>query len=172
MRKRATGATRSWRHSAMLRIAATPRYDSPMRVVFLTDIWPPDVGGPATHGPDFARFLRDRGHVVRVVTMADRDVSERPVPVDVVRRTRPFVVRYPQLALTAATRARHADVLYATATYAAAAAASAGSRRPLVAKLVSDPAYERARRYRVFDGTLEEFQLAGGSRINLLKRLR
>lgn len=143
-----------------------------MRAVFLTGIWPPDVGGPATHGPDFARFLRDRGHVVRVVTMADRDVSERPVPVDVIRRTRPFVVRYPQLALTAASRARHSDVLYATATYAAAAAASAGSRRPLVVKLVSDPAYERARRYRVFDGTLEEFQLAGGFRIDLLKRFR
>ena len=27
-----------------------------MRVVFLTGIWPPDVGGPATHGPDFAAF--------------------------------------------------------------------------------------------------------------------
>ena len=25
-----------------------------MRIVFLTGIWPPDVGGPATHGPDFA----------------------------------------------------------------------------------------------------------------------
>jgi hypothetical protein len=143
-----------------------------MRTVFLTGIWPPDVGGPATHGPDFARFLRDRGHDVRVVTMADDDVTDRPVPVDVVRRSRPFVVRYPQVAALAARRAHSADVLYATATYGAAAAASVASRRPLVAKLVSDPAYERARRYGAFRGTLEEFQHAGDARVAILKRLR
>ena len=44
-----------------------------MRVVFLTGIWPPDVGGPATHGPEFARFLVERGHEVTVVTMGGRD---------------------------------------------------------------------------------------------------
>ena len=34
----------------------------PMRILMLSGIWPPDVGGPATHGPDFARFLAGRGH--------------------------------------------------------------------------------------------------------------
>ena len=42
-----------------------------MRILLLPGIWPPDVGGPATHGPDFARFLVERGHDVHVVTMAD-----------------------------------------------------------------------------------------------------
>ena len=42
-----------------------------MRILLLPGIWPPDIGGPATHGPDFARFLLDRGHRVQVVTMAD-----------------------------------------------------------------------------------------------------
>ena len=143
-----------------------------MRIVFLTGIWPPDVGGPATHGPDFARFLRDRGHQVEVVTMGDAAPSELPVPVHWVRRGLPFVARYPLVAAEGARRARHADVIYATATYAAAAVASAAARRPLVAKLVSDPAYERAWRYGLFRGTLEEFQLAGGSRLRALKRLR
>jgi glycosyltransferase involved in cell wall biosynthesis len=143
-----------------------------MRVVFLTGIWPPDVGGPATHGPDFARFLRDRGHDVQVVTMGDSAPTDRPVPVHSVGRRLPFPVRYPLVAATGARFARDADVIYATATYAAAAAASAASRRPLVAKLVSDPAYERAWRYGLHRGTLEEFQAAGGSRLRALKRLR
>ena len=56
-----------------------------MRIVFLTGIWPPDIGGPATHGPDFAAFLRDRGHDVHVVTMGDHEPTERPVPVAVIR---------------------------------------------------------------------------------------
>ncbi|HEY0416530.1 MAG TPA: glycosyltransferase family 4 protein [Gaiellaceae bacterium] len=143
-----------------------------MRCVLLTGIWPPDVGGPATHGPDFARFLRDRGHDVEVVTMADGEPAERPVPVHTVSRTLPFVVRYSRVAFLGARLGRRADVVYATATYAAAAAASGLSRRPLVAKLVSDPAYERARRYGLFGGTLEEFQHATDAKVAVLKRLR
>jgi glycosyltransferase involved in cell wall biosynthesis len=143
-----------------------------MRILFLTGIWPPDVGGPATHGPDFARFLRDRGHQVEVVTMGDTLPSDRPVPVHWVSRRLPFPARYPLVALEGARRARRADVIYATATYAAAAAASTASRRPLVAKLVSDPAYERAWRYGLFRGTLEEFQTAGEPRLRALRRMR
>jgi glycosyltransferase involved in cell wall biosynthesis len=143
-----------------------------MRVVFLTGIWPPDVGGPATHGPDFAFFLRDRGHQVEVVTMGDLEPTERPVPVRWVKRGRPFVVRYPQVAVAGSRLARQADIVYATATYAAASAAAAAARRPLVAKLVSDPAYERARRYGLFAGTLEAFQAERSVRTLPLKRLR
>jgi glycosyltransferase involved in cell wall biosynthesis len=144
-----------------------------MRIVFLTGIWPPDVGGPATHGPDFARYLRDRGHAVEVVTMGDGEPAERPVPVHVIARSRPFVVRYPQLAFAASKLARSADLVYATATYAAAAAAATGARRALVVKLVSDPAFERARRYGLFKGTLESFQDGGGGpRTRVLERLR
>ena len=143
-----------------------------MRIVFLTGIWPPDVGGPATHGPDFARFLRDRGHRVHVVTMGDSEPSERPVPVETISRGRPFVVRYPAVALRGGSLARGADLIYATATYAAAAVSSTAARRPLVAKLVSDPAYERARRYGLFGGSLEEFQTATDVRVRTLKALR
>jgi glycosyltransferase involved in cell wall biosynthesis len=74
--------------------------------------------------------------------------------------------------LRGAHAARRADVVYASATYAAAAAASLLARKPLVAKLVSDPAYERAVRYGVFRGTLEEFQSGGGVAARALRRLR
>src|SRR5207248_2263580 len=75
-------------------------------------------------------------------------------------------------ALAGARLARRADAVYATATYAAAASASVAARRPLVAKLVSDPAYERARRYGLFAGSLEAFQAASGGSVSTLKRLR
>ena len=143
-----------------------------MRIIVLPGIWPPDVGGPATHAPELARFLVGRGHSVRVVTMASGPPTERPCPVQTVDRGRPFPVRYGELTLRATLAGRAADVVYASATYAAAAAASLGARRPLVAKLVSDPAYERARRWGLFDGTLEEFQPAGGWRLAALKRAR
>ena len=62
-----------------------------MRIAFLTGIWPPDVGGPATHGPDFARFLVDRGHFVHVVTMGDGAV--RYVPQNAPQVVRDAMVR-------------------------------------------------------------------------------
>ncbi len=104
--------------------------------------------------------------------MASAPPTERPCPVTTIDRGRPFPVRYGELTLRAAAAARAGDVLYASATYAAAASASLGAHRPLVAKLVSDPAYERARRWRLFAGTLEEFQEAGGARLIALKRAR
>ena len=39
-----------------------------MEVLIVSGIWPPEVGGPASHGPEFGRFLVDRGHRVRAVT--------------------------------------------------------------------------------------------------------
>jgi glycosyltransferase involved in cell wall biosynthesis len=92
--------------------------------------------------------------------------------VHAVARGRPFVIRYPQVAGEGARLSRRADLVYATATYAAAAAAATAARRPLVAKLVSDPAYERARRYGLFAGSLEEFQSSAGPAVAALKWLR
>jgi glycosyltransferase involved in cell wall biosynthesis len=143
-----------------------------MRIVFLTGIWPPDVGGPASHGPDFAGFLRDRGHEVLAITMADGEPSEQPVRVQSIDRSQPFVVRYPRIGLAGAQAARHADIVYATGTYAAAAAASLAARRPFVVKLVSDPAYERARRFGVYTGTLEAFARERSLPVLALKHLR
>ena len=77
-----------------------------MRIAVLPGIWPPDVGGPATHGPELARFLVGRGHSVQVVTMASAPPTERPCPVTTVDRGRPFPVRYGELTVRAAARPR------------------------------------------------------------------
>jgi glycosyltransferase involved in cell wall biosynthesis len=119
-----------------------------------------------------ARFLVGRGHTVEVVTMGDGPPTERPCDVRTIDRSRPFPLRYGELALRATVASRTADVLYASSTYGAAAVARLASRKPLVAKLVSDPAYERARRWGLFRGTLEQFQTAGGARLIALKRAR
>ena len=43
-----------------------------MKILVVSGIWPPDVGGPASHCPELAAFLAARGHRVTVLTLADR----------------------------------------------------------------------------------------------------
>ena len=144
-----------------------------MRVVVVSGIWPPDVGGPASHAPALASFLHGRGPDVAVVTTADTAPAAEPYDVTWVRRSLPRGARH--VAVTSAVRraARRADVVYATSMIRRTALGTAAARRPFVAKLVADEAYERARRRGAFSGSLEEFQTHPGSaRIRALRATR
>jgi glycosyltransferase involved in cell wall biosynthesis len=144
-----------------------------VKVVIVSGIWPPDAGGPAVHAPALAGFLRERGHEVEVVVTADRAPAPAAYPVRWVPRSRPPVLRHALVAWEVARRARSADVVYATSMIRRAAIVAAVARRPLVVKLVADEAYERAKRSGLFDGTIEQFQLAeGGVRVRFLRRAR
>jgi glycosyltransferase involved in cell wall biosynthesis len=131
----------------------------PLEVLIVSGIWPPDIGGPASHGPELGRFLEARGHEVRAVTTSGRGAPERPgFPLRASSRERPRPVRLAMGAMALLAEARGADVLYATGMYARSGLVSRFRRIPLVMKLVSDPAYERARSLGLFAGTLDEFQ--------------
>lgn len=144
-----------------------------MRVVLVSGIWPPDVGGPASHAPSLSRFLAERGHVVEVVTTAERQPAVEGYPVHWVSRSLPPGARHAVAAARIASTARRSDVVYATSMVRRAVAASGVARRPVVVKLVADEAYERARRSGRFPGTLEEFQSwPGDRRVAALRRTR
>lgn len=145
-----------------------------MEILLVAGIWPPDVGGPASHGPEFGRFLLDRGHRVRAVTTTGSAGALDPgFPLSTSRRDRPRLVRQAASAAAVLGAARGADVVYATGMYGRSTLASALRRVPLVLKLVNDPAYERARRMGLFSGTLEEFQRSSDRRsLRYLKLLR
>ena len=144
-----------------------------MNVLIVSGIWPPDVGGPASHAPELTAFLRDRGHSVEVVTTADATPAPEPFRVEWVSRGLPTGVRHLAVAEKVRSRARGADVVYATSMIGRAALGSAAARRPLVIKLTTDEAYERARRRGLFDGDMDAFQHAdGGVRVAALRRAR
>ena len=144
-----------------------------MNVVIVSGIWPPDVGGPASHAPELAQFLLDRGHAVEVVTTADAAPASQAYQVRWVSRALPRGVRHARVITVIRDRAAHADVVYATSMLGRASLAAALARRPVVVKLVADEAYERAQRLGLFDGDLDEFQrFRGGARVRLLRQAR
>jgi glycosyltransferase involved in cell wall biosynthesis len=133
-----------------------------VRVLIVSGIWPPDVGGPASHAPDVAEFLRGRGHEVEVVTTADTPPAACPYPVRAVPRHHRVGVRHYRGAALVHHRARSADVVYTTGMFGRSAVGSALARRPYVVKLTADPAFERSRRRGIVEGDVDDFQVHGG----------
>jgi glycosyltransferase involved in cell wall biosynthesis len=133
-----------------------------VRVLVVSGIWPPDVGGPASHAPEFARFLRERGHDVGVVITADAAPEPEPYPVWWATRKLPVGGRHAHATALVAKHARAADVVYATGMPTRAALGAAMARKPLVVKITSDTTFERAVRRGWFEGDLTEFQESGG----------
>ena len=66
-----------------------------MRVLIVSGIWPPDVGGPAAHAPELGRFLVERGHSVFGATTRLPSVPPEDVgfPVAAARRDLPTPAR-------------------------------------------------------------------------------
>jgi glycosyltransferase involved in cell wall biosynthesis len=131
-------------------------------VVVVSGIWPPDVGGPASHAPEVAAFLSEGGHEVEVVITAAAAPAPEAYPVHWVSRTLPPGVRHAAVVARLAPLARRADVVYTTGMLGRSSLGSLAARTPFVTKLTADPAYERARRWRLTDGSLEQFQQRPG----------
>lgn len=136
----------------------------------MSGIWPPDPGGPASHAPALADFLAGRGHEVEVVTTADNAPAARAYPV--VWADRGSSLRHVRASALVREAALRADVVYATSMIRRAALGASLARRPLVVKLVSDEAFERATRSGRYAGTLDQFQFTGGWRTRFLRVTR
>jgi glycosyltransferase involved in cell wall biosynthesis len=144
-----------------------------VNVLVVSGIWPPDVGGPASHAPQVAEFLLSRGHAVAVVTTAREPPAPQAYPVHWSSRSLPKGLIHVRTGLEVARRARSADVVYTTGMFGRSAAGAALARRPYVIKLTADPAFERARRRGIVDGAVDEFQAEpGGVKVKLLRRAR
>ena len=143
-----------------------------MRVLIVSGIWPPDVGGPASHAPELAAFLHGHGHEVEVVTTALGAPAPEPYPVRWVSRRIPIGLLHGACVAAIGRRAAAADVVYSTGMFGRSALGTWLARTPLVLKLTGDPAYERSLRYRLYDAGLGEFQRVRGTRITMLRRAR
>lgn len=130
-----------------------------MRVLVVSGIWPPDVGGPASHAPEVASFLRGRGHEVEAVITAETAPAATDYPIRWVSRSLPQGVRHAQGLRLIAARARHADVVYTTGLFGRSSLGALIARTPFVIKLTADAAYERTLRLGLWHGSLEEFQV-------------
>ena len=133
-----------------------------VNVLVVSGIWPPDVGGPASHAPDVARFLQSRGHEVEVVVTASARAGARSLSRHWTRGRCPSGSGTRTRSLLVWRRARRADVVYSTGMFGRSGIAAALARRPLVVKLTGDPAFERLRRRGVVGAMSTRSRSGGG----------
>jgi glycosyltransferase involved in cell wall biosynthesis len=144
-----------------------------VKVLVISGIWPPDVGGPASHAPQVASFLQSRGHGVVVVTTASAPPPSATFPVHWVSRSLPKGVVHVRTGLEVARRAARVDVVYTTGMFGRSAVGATLARRPYIVKLTADPAFERARRRGVVGGNVDQFQAAAaGPKVRALRLAR
>jgi glycosyltransferase involved in cell wall biosynthesis len=145
-----------------------------MRILVVSGIWPPDVGGPASHAPDVADFLASRGHEVEVVTTAAAAPRATAYRVHWTSRRLPVGLRHLHSAGLIAWRARRADAVYTTGMFGRTGLATLIARKPFVMKLTGDPAFERLRARGTIDGDVDTFQRDGRGSISarFLRRFR
>jgi glycosyltransferase involved in cell wall biosynthesis len=144
-----------------------------VKVLVISGIWPPDVGGPASHAPQVASFLQSRGHGVVVVTTASAPPPSATFPVHWVSRSLPKGVVHVRTGLEVARRAARVDVVYTTGMFGRSAVGATLARRPYIVKLTADPAFERARRRGIAGGNVDQFQAASaGPKVRALRLAR
>jgi len=118
-----------------------------VKVLIITGIFPPDIGGPATYVPQIARALVDRRHHVTVLTLSDRrDEDTGRYPYRLVRLPRQRFKPWRWLSTVAKIirLGLQSDVLFVNGLAMEASLANLILRKPVVQKVVGDLAWERA----------------------------
>ncbi|MEW6155097.1 MAG: glycosyltransferase family 4 protein [Actinomycetota bacterium] len=128
-----------------------------MRIVVCTGLFPPDIGGPATHAADLTAELRARGHGVTVLTLGRGDEGAEPGVVRH-RRSTPWPVRAVAGIWWLVRHRRSYDLVYATGQHLVAVPGARLAGRPVVLKIVGDVAWERGRERGLVDCSFEDFQ--------------
>jgi len=128
-----------------------------MRLLITTGIYPPAIGGPATHIAQVAHELRRRGHHVTVVTLAD-GAGEAEPGVTRVARGRSIPSRMGRTVAAIIRHGRDCDVVYVQGLWIEAALANVILRRSTVRKIVGDWAWERAFGRAWISDSFDDFQ--------------
>jgi glycosyltransferase involved in cell wall biosynthesis len=132
-----------------------------VRVVLISGIFPPDIGGPATHVSDLRHELVRRGHRVAVLTLHDGAGVVRADGVTRYPRSWPWPLTFAAVVRWLLARRDGFDVIYATGLQPEAVLGARLAGRPVVTKVVGDAAWERGQRRGITDRSFEMFQREG-----------
>ena len=139
------------------------RSDKKKKIIIASEIFPPDMGGPATYAYKLAGELASQGFDVSIVTYGNpkNKLQIANCKLQIVNRKIPLPFRYWIYAWKLLNISKGADVVYAQGPLSAGWSAMTVKKITgirLVVKIVGDQAWERARQFGLTNTLLDEFQ--------------
>lgn len=116
-----------------------------MKILLVSGIYPPDIGGPATFIPELEVYLKSAGHKVRVVSLTENPKQSAilfPGNIFINRNIAP-VIRQMVSIFRIAVASFRMDAVFANGLFEEAAISQVITRKRLVTKVVGDPVWER-----------------------------
>jgi len=147
-----------------------------MNIVIAAEIFPPDIGGPATYSKNLAQELIRLGWDVKLVCYSDQEkVEDDPKYIYRIKRSNIKILHYKKYYSTLKKLAKDCDVIYAQGPVASGLPASKVKKalnKKLVVKIVGDYAWEYARNTGKTKIEIDEFQKENfGGKIGRLKKI-
>jgi glycosyltransferase involved in cell wall biosynthesis len=130
-----------------------------MKVLLVSGIYPPDIGGPATFIPGFEEYLREQGNKVKVLTLSDDPRRSRFLYPGVSFTSRKLIFGARQLVtiIKLMGAAFNSDIIFSNGLIEESAFATLLLRKKTNFKIVGDPIWERFRNETGSIISIEEF---------------
>lgn len=147
------------------------------QIVFVTGIFPPDIGGPATYINDISQHFGGSGFKVDIVTLGNKAVTYslgKDITVHKFKRKQNKIFRIAKVTGKIIKLCNGRTVLFANTLLLEASIAKLITGRPIVYKIVGDYAWEYFKNKKSYSGTIDEYQKIKPSLsvrfLNFLKR--
>ncbi|MBW1860911.1 MAG: glycosyltransferase family 4 protein [Deltaproteobacteria bacterium] len=149
-----------------------------MNILFVSGIYPPDIGGPATYVSRMAYELKNRGHFVQVLTLGQKGENiVTPFQVKKVKKGKNILLRCLRMIVAGIHLAKKPDIIYATGSpwdsWFISVVIARLLKSRLIFKVVGDAVWEWAQRTGISDMLMEDFnEYEGNTTISILKKFR
>lgn len=132
----------------------------PGEICLITSIYPPESGGPAKFSFDFAQWLAESGHPVRVITYSNKNKlrSQAGIKIIAIKNGKFIFLRYLRMSWAIWKYSRSATSVLVAGAFVENLIASIFYRNRYVSKIPGDIVWERARNNRVTNLEIIEFQ--------------
>jgi glycosyltransferase involved in cell wall biosynthesis len=116
-----------------------------MRVLLVSGIYRPEIGGPAFYIPNLAQSIVNAGHSVEVITLkqSSAKIQKENWPVNYVNRNQPMILRFVKLFFTILKSVKKSDVIFVNGLYIECGFVLRIYKKKSIAKVVGDPVFER-----------------------------
>ncbi len=132
-----------------------------LKVLLVTGIFPPDLGGPATFNSKFALWAVTQDFQIQVLTYSNLDFVEQSdsrIKIIRINRNQNILFRYLKMITMIIVQGLKCDVILANGCFIELSISKLILIRPVITKIPGDPLWERARNNRKTKLGIREFQ--------------